>query len=109
VISVRPSLGQALLFSAVFSVMYAICFFGSWGLFAYYPLVGEVHVSGSLTDTLGPPILWYGWVSTSALAAAVAAALMPRAVTIDAWHGVAWLIPALTTLALLIYERRWFL
>ena len=45
----------------------------NWSLFTYFPSVGdygEIHpgiVAGS--DTLGPPMWWYGWIGSSIIRA----------------------------------------
>ena len=100
--------GRALIFSATFGVVYGLCFYYNWPLFAYYPQVNEAHFSGQLVETLGPPILWYGWLATAGLVAVAAAYLVPRAVSDRLWHGWAWIIPAVVVVVILIYERRWF-
>jgi hypothetical protein len=98
-----------MIFSMVFAVSYALCFYYNWPMFAYYPQVGEFHLSAQLQTQLGPPILWYGWLATAALASAVAAVAVPRQVADRLWPGLAWAVPGGTIVAILIYEKRWFL
>jgi hypothetical protein len=96
------------IFSMTFSVVYALCFYFNWPLFAYYPQVNEVHFNSQI-EANGPPILWYGWLATAALASAALAVIVPRAVAGRLWHGWAWLVPGAVVVAILIYEKRWFL
>ena len=104
-----PAVGRATVFSITFGVVYALCFYYNWPLFAYYPQVNEAHFSSQLIETAGPPILWYGWLATAALVSLAAAMIVPRGVSDRLWHGWAWIIPAGVVIAILIYEKRWFL
>src|SRR5258707_344251 len=54
------------IFSIVFGVFYLPAFYFDVALFRYYPEVREFH--WMRTDNLGPVILWYGWIATTALA-----------------------------------------
>jgi hypothetical protein len=101
--------GRAMIFSITFSVVYSLCFYYNWPLFAYYPQVNEAHFSSQLMNTSGPPILWYGWLTTAALVSAAAALVLPRAISNRLWHGWAWIVPAGVVVAILIYEKHWFL
>jgi hypothetical protein len=98
----------SIVFSMTFGVVYSICFYFNWAPFAYFPQVNEVHFSTQM-DANGPPILWYGWLLTAALASAAVAAIVPRGVVARIWQGWAWLVPAAVVVAILIYEKRWFL
>ena len=104
-----PSAGRAMILSTTFGVLYALCFYFNWPLFAYYPQVNEAHFSSQLLETNGPPSLWYGWLTTSALISTAAAMIVPRGISDRLWHGWAWIIPAAVVVAILIYEKRWFL
>ena len=107
VASTRAS-AASIIFSMTFVVVYALCFYFNWALFAYYPQVNEANFSSQI-EANGPPILWYGWLLTAALASAAVAAIVPRGVVARIWHGWAWLVPAAVVVAILIYEKRWFL
>ena len=100
--------GPSLIFSMLFTVTYASCFYFNWPLFAYYPQVNEFHLSADLQNQLGPPILWYGWLATAAVVSAVPAVIIPRGVSGRLWPGLAWAVPAAVIVAILIYEKRWF-
>jgi len=113
-VSVRASRASVesaarMIFSMVFAVSYTLCFYYNWPMFAYYPQVREFHLSAQLQTELGPPILWYGWLATAALVSAVVAVVIPRQVAGRLWPGLAWAVPAGTIVAILIYEKRWFL
>ena len=103
-----PAAGRAMVFSATFGVVYALCFYFNWPLFAFYPQVNEAHFSSQLIETAGPPILWYGWLATAGLASAAAALIVPRGISDRFWNGWAWIVPAAVVVVILIYEKRWF-
>ncbi len=72
----------------------------SWPLFTYFPSVGdygELHpglVAGS--DTLGPPMWWYGWLASAALVGLIFAAislLLPEKSTLKMWSVAIWVVP----------------
>jgi hypothetical protein len=100
---------RSLIFSIVFSVVYPLCFYFNWFLFAYYPQANEFHLSDQLVETSGPPIVWYGWMAASAVVSLAAAFVIPRAVAARVPPIIAWLIPFAAIVAILIYEKRWFL
>jgi hypothetical protein len=100
--------GASLIFSMLFAVIYSLCFYFNWPMFAYYPQVNEFHLSTELQNQLGPPILWYGWLATAALASAVVAVVIPRRVAGRLPPNLAWAVPGAMILAILIYEKRWF-
>ena len=87
----------------------------SWPLFTYFPSVGdygEVHpglVAGS--DTLGPPMWWYGWIASSLIAGLVFAGIsmvLPEKATMRIWSTLVWVAPILAFIFLLDYEMFWF-
>jgi hypothetical protein len=82
-------------FAAVFAIVYYFAVAYNWALFSYGPAVGQWTL---LTQpaSAGPTMYWYGWIATSALAAACVAALvaiLPRPLTRWLWPGFAWLVP----------------
>ena len=94
-------------FSLLFVLTYTVCFYFNIALFKYYPLVGEFHVNAQ-PATSGPPISWYGWLGVALLVAAPIAFLVPRGLGGKISPTLAWLIPAIVLLAVLVYEKRWF-
>jgi hypothetical protein len=94
-------------FSLLFGVVYMLCFYYSLAIVRYYPLTGTFHVDAQ-PETSGPPILWYGWLLAAAGISVVLAALAPKRLVERLWHGWFWVVPAVTIVGILVYERRWF-
>jgi hypothetical protein len=94
-------------FSLVFGVIYMGCFFYAVAPVRYYPLQGRFFLDEQ-PDTAGPPILWYGWLLSAAVASAILSVLVPPRLVERVWHGWFWIVPALTVVGILIYERRYF-
>jgi hypothetical protein len=87
----------------------------SWPLFTYFPSVGdygEIYpflVAGS--DTLGPPMWWYGWMASSAIVGLIFAAislLLPEKSTLKMWSVAVWVAPLLSFVFLMDYSLFWF-
>jgi hypothetical protein len=94
------------IFSILFGIVYLICFYTNWTLFRYYPNVRQFTIDDRAN--MGAPILWYGWLVAAALVSGAVAFAVPRRSAERLWHGWVWIIPAALVLALLVYERRWF-
>lgn len=95
------------IFSMLFAIIYTLCFYLNIALFKYYPLVREFHIN-SQPKAFGPPISWYGWLALAALVSFPIALIVPRSWGNRISPTLAWLVPALVLLAVLIYEKRWF-
>ncbi len=95
------------IFSLLFVLTYTVCFYLNIALFKYYPLVREFHVTAQ-PESAGPPISWYGWLAVAFLVSAPIAVLIPRSLGNKIPATVAWLVPAIVLLAVLVYEKRWF-
>ena len=93
-------------FSILFGVFYIVAFYFDLSMFRYYPAAREFH--WTRTDGIGVVILWYGWIATAALASAAIAFAVPRKMAQRLWPGWAWIVPTAVVVAMLIYERRWF-
>ena len=87
----------------------------SWPLFTYFPSVGdygELHwllVPGS--DTLGPPMWWYGWIASATfvgLVFAIIAMLLPGKAIERILASLVWIVPILAFVFLANWERAWF-
>jgi hypothetical protein len=85
----------AVTFAAVYAIVYYFAVAYNWALFSYGPAVGQWTLFTQAASA-GPTMYWYGWIATSALAAAVVAvpvAFLPRRLTHRLWSGFAWLVP----------------
>jgi hypothetical protein len=92
----------AVTFAAVFAIVYYFAVAYNWALFSYGPAVGQWALF-TRAAAAGPTMYWYGWIATSALAAAAVAAsvaLLPQRLTRRLWPGFAWLIPVGSIVAL---------
>ena len=65
----------AVTFAAVFAIVYYFAVAHNWALFSYGPAVGQWTLF-TQDASAGPTMYWYGWIATSALAAAGVAALV---------------------------------
>ena len=95
------------IFTLLFGAIYTVSFYVDFALFRYYPETGEFH--WQMTEGVGPPILWYGWIATAALVSAGIALLVPRRWADGLWSGSVWLVPVIVVVVILIYETRWFI
>jgi hypothetical protein len=95
------------IFSIVFGIFYAAVFFSLWAPFRYYPQTGTFHLDVQGPDA-GPPILWYGWVTSAFVASAVVALIVPRRFADRLPPAFSWLVPLITILVIFIHERHWF-
>jgi phosphoglycerol transferase MdoB-like AlkP superfamily enzyme len=100
--------GKFSVFSIVFGLVYTLAFYFSLALFKYYPLNGQFHIDDQ-GKSAGPPISWYGWLATALIVSLPIALIVPRKWAdrlSPLWAG---LTPAILIVAVLIYEKRWFL
>jgi hypothetical protein len=82
-------------FAAVYSAVYYFAVDYNWALFSYGPAVGEWALLAR-SASAGPTMYWYGWIATSAIAGAVAGAIvcaLPQNLIRRVWPGFAWLVP----------------
>ncbi len=93
-----------IVFAAAYAVAYYIVLRNNWPLFSYGPAVGEWTLFNHPASD-GPTMYWYGWIATSAIAAAVLgliAALLPEGFGRRLWSCPAWAVPA-AMMAAIIY------
>jgi hypothetical protein len=101
----------------IFTIVATLTYFFSMGFnvapFAYYPEVGEFHLSAQ-PESLGPPMFWYAWILNGIVAGLVAAAawcMLPRplgAVFGGRLSWLVWAIPALVIIATIYFLRTFF-
>jgi hypothetical protein len=85
----------AVTFAAVYSAVYYFALAYNWPLFSYGPAVGEWTLFNHAASN-GPTMYWYGWIATSAIAAALAGLIvccLPGNPGGRLWSGLAWLVP----------------
>ena len=95
-------------FTLVASVVYVLAYNFGWQLFRYYPLVNQVTLD-PLTKTAGPAMMYYGWLSTAALAGLAVALIVPSRFAARLPSATAWIVPLLLVAFTLVYEKHWFL
>ena len=96
------------IFSILFTIIYTLCFYFNIALFKYNPLVAEFHID-SQPKSAGPPISWYGWLAVALIVSLPVALAVPRKWGNRLSPTAAWLVPTLVLVAVLVYEKRWFL
>lgn len=99
---------RAMIFSLVACVTYTLAYYFDWSLFQYYVIENRFHVTPQ-SEAAGPPILWYGWLASAALAGAVASLIVPKRLAARLSADLLWLVPAVLIVAALMYEKRWFM
>ncbi len=85
-------------FSVVFLIVYAISMHFNLAPFSYYPLVGRFAAGvAPASQTLGPSMYWYGWLTNALVIALLVAAIagfvsserfMTRAAPAAAWIAI---------------------
>lgn len=100
--------GRVIVFSMLFVVAYTLCFYFNIALFKYYPMLREFHVTSQTQRSAGPPISWYGWIAVAALASGAVALIIPPRWTNRIPPAASWIVAAIVLIAVLIYEKRWF-
>ena len=94
------------IFSLLFGAMYILSFYMEWALFRYYPETAQFRWRNDAS--LGPAILWYGWMATAFLISAVPALLVPKSLGSRIPPSWLWIVPVVITVVTLIHERRFF-
>lgn len=85
------------IFSIAFAVIYALAIDFNWALFTYFPILRRFQL-GAIAQTAdtGPPMYWYGWLATSAIGAAIVAALgllLPAGAGAKPLRTLSWAVP----------------
>ncbi len=98
------------IFSVAFTAVYFICVGVDIALFAYYPLVMEIHW-GIQPEASGPAMMWYGWIANSFIGGVVVAGSCLLAS--ESWLRRLWsLTPSILIVAILmtaLIARRYLL
>jgi hypothetical protein len=94
------------IFSILFGIVYLTCFYLDWAPFRYYPDASAFYLR--VHREAGPAILWYGWVTAATVVSAAIAVAVPRRVAERLGPNWAWMVPVVTVIGILIYEKRWF-
>jgi hypothetical protein len=100
--------GRLMVFSLIACIAYTLAYYFDWSLFQYYLEENRFHFTVQPPSS-GPPILWYGWLTTAVLAGGAIALIVPRRLLTRLLPDLVWLIPSVLIVAALIYEVRWFL
>jgi hypothetical protein len=107
---------QVKVFSTLYGAIYTLCFYLQglyptsqwWAPFRYYPSIEQWSITRLPPETAGPAILWYSWLAEAFVFTLVLSLLVPRRLADKVPPGAVWAGPAVTVVAILVYERRWF-
>lgn len=100
------------IFTAVFSIFYALAEPYDLQLFIYYPATDSFHATPQPMATFGPPINWYGWIAFGFVIAVVACAvalLLPRNWIEKYGPDLSWAAPVVAAIFLVCIARVWFI
>ncbi len=95
------------MFAMIYGICYFTVFYMEWATVRYYPVTSQFRID--LQPTMGPPILWYGWLGIAAVMALVVSALVPRRVVDRIPNDAVWIVNVVVLMVILIYERQWFI
>jgi len=95
-------------FSVVFGIAYVCAYYFNYPLFEYYPLTGSLRFPWD-NDPTQQTIRWYGWLATAALSALLMSLVLPRRLAARISPDLLWVVLVVLVVAVLMYERRWFL
>jgi ABC-type branched-subunit amino acid transport system permease subunit len=96
------------IFAAAFAVIYLLAVEQNWALFTYHPKLGQFEWFAQPART-GPPMYWYGWLTTSVLGATLACLLswpLVRHRPIQFWLG--WTVPLAVMVIFVPFFRDFF-
>jgi hypothetical protein len=96
-------------FAAAFAVIYLLAVGQNLALFTYHPKLGEWGWLAQPART-GPPMYWYGWLTTSVLGATLASLLswpLVRNRPVQFWLG--WVVPLAVIVFFVYFFRDFFL
>jgi len=99
-------------FSATFAVIYVTTITYNLALFSYHPSLNRFEFLVGSPQSGVTPMYWYGWLTTSALAALLVAAIsltIPSRWTARVWSGLTWVLPIASMLYITYVIRDYFL
>ena len=92
----------SVVFAAVYAAVYYFAVYYNWPLFSYGPQTGQ-WLALDHSASAGPTMYWYGWMATSAIAAAavgLVVSVLPGNPGRRMWSGLAWLVPVCSIAAI---------
>jgi len=95
-------------FTVAFSCTYAVVFVMNWPLFLYYPLHGALVWGWHPISSIGPPIVWYGFM-TEATVAGLLGAVCVAPDAVGRLRNRFWLFPLAAMWTCVYVLRRLFL
>jgi hypothetical protein len=87
----------AIVFAIVYPIVYLTATELNWAAFTYHSALGQFGF-GPNKPIAGPAMYWFGWMTTSAIAAGVVAtiaAYLPANLTRNLPAAAAWVVPLL--------------
>jgi amino acid permease len=109
----------AFAYGTAFALFYAVALAQDLALFTVYPSLGVIvlgthHSRDVVAPAIAfaaPPMYWYGWTATAAIAALVlglVAALLPDRWTCRIWPGWIWVASVAAMAACVYLTMPWF-
>ena len=99
---------SAATFTVAFCIAYVVVFAMNLPLFLYWPLHGDWTWGGAELQSAGPAMAWYGLMANAAVAAVLAAFIVPDALAVRLLGNRVWLFPVAAMGACLFLLRQFF-
>lgn len=101
----------AIAFAIAYPILYIVATEMNLAAFTYHSAIGQFAL-GPAKPVAGPAMYWYGWITTSAVSAAVIAAIvayLPGNLTRKLPAASAWVVPLLAIVtAVVLMVRMYF-
>ena len=98
---------RLMMFSLTFCIAYIGVYYFNYPLFEYYPMTGEIRPGWDL-DPAQQTIRWYGWLASSGLVGFALSWIVPRKWAARLSPDILWVVAVVLVIAVIMYERRWF-